>query len=231
MGKVKISAVIPVYNSGSILNESYKHVTQALSRITDDYEIIFRNDGSVDNSQQVIERIARGDRHVRVFSNDNRGLGYVLRRMFKDARGGLVIYMDADAYMTFGLKQLPKLIKRTKDTDVVIASRYKCGGIPLHRYLPSRTYKIINTVLFGIGIDDIGSGLVVFKKPALDRVRLYSNGFEIHIEMYTKLRKAGFSIIEVPTDYVHWDEGSFKMLKHGPRTLMMTLKYWLKGGK
>ena len=229
MGKVNISAVIPVYNSGSILQEAYSHVKRALSEMTGKYEILFRNDGSSDNSQRVLECIAKSDNRVRIFRNENRGLGYVLRQMFKDARGDIVIYLDADAYMTFGLSQLSCLIGKTKDADVVIASRYKQGRIPLHRLVPSRTYKIINELLFGVGINDIGSGLVVFKKSALDRIKLYSNGFEIHIELYTKLHRAGFKTIEVPTDYVHWDEGSFKMLKHGPRTLAMTFKYWLNG--
>ena len=230
MKRIKLSAVIPVYNSGSILHETYRHVKQALSKVTGDYEILFRNDGSTDESQQVLERIAKSDKHVRIFRNENHGLGFVLRRMFKDARGDIIIYLDADAYMTFGLSQLPNLIEKAKEADAIIASRYMQGRIPLHRFVPSRTYKIINMALFGMGIDDIGSGFVVFKKSALDRIKLYSDGFEIHIEIYTKLHKAGFRVIEVPTDYVHWDEGSFKMLKHGPRTLAMTLKYWLKGG-
>jgi len=229
MDKVKISAVIPVYNSGSILQGTYTNVKKALSGMTDEYEILFRNDGSRDGSQEILEKIARSDKHVRIFSNENHGLGYVLRQMFKDARGELVVYMDADAYMTFGLSQLPRLAEMTKNADVVIASRYKQGSIPMHRLIPSRTYKLINELLFGVGIDDIGSGLVVFRKSALDRIKLYSDGFEIHIELYTKLHRAGFSIVEVPTDYVHWDEGSFKMLKHGPRTLAMTMKYWLTG--
>ncbi|MCX6820759.1 MAG: glycosyltransferase family 2 protein [Candidatus Aenigmarchaeota archaeon] len=227
MNKVKISAVIPVYNSCSILQGTYTSVKKVLSEMTDEYEILFRNDGSRDGSQKVLEKIARSDKHVRIFFNENHGLGYVLRQMFKDARGELVVYMDADAYMTFGLSQLPSLAGRTNEADVVIASRYNHGSIPLHRLIPSRTYKLINELLFGVGIDDIGSGLVVFKKSALDRIKLYSDGFEIHIELYTKLHKAGFRIIEVPTDYVHWDEGSFNMLKHGPRTLAMTMKYWL----
>lgn len=229
MSKVKISAVIPVYNSSDILNGTYRSVKNVLSGITKDYEILFRNDGSRDGSQKTLERIARSDRHVRIFANKNRGLGYVLRKMFKDARGELVVYMDADAFMTFGLEQLPSLVKLADGADAVIASRYKRGRIPLHRMIPSRTYKILNLMMFGVGIDDIGSGMVVFRKAALDRIKLYSDRFEIHIELYTKLQRAGFRVIEVPTNYVHWDEGSFKMLKHGPRTLVMTVRYWLAG--
>jgi hypothetical protein len=57
-------------------------------------------------------------------------------------------------------------------------------------------------------------------------VHFRSNGFSVHIELFTKINKAGFKIIEVPVNYVHWDGGSFNMIKHGPRTLIGTLKLW-----
>jgi hypothetical protein len=115
------------------------------------------------------------------------------------------------------------------DADVAIASRYKDSKVPLCRLIPSLTYRVINKLLFDIDIDDTGSGFVVFKKKALDSVKLFSDGFEIHIELYTKIKKAGFSIVEVPVRYSHWKGGSFKVLKHGPRTLANTVKIWLRG--
>lgn len=224
---MKLSAVIPVYNSEKIIFGTYENVKAEFERITKNYEILFRNDGSTDNSKKILDEIAKKDRRVKVFSNHNHGLGFVLRKLFKDATGDYVIYFDADVYVSFDLSVLPILLKKMKYADVVIASRYIKGNIPLIRYMPSRTYKIINQLLFGIGISDIGSGFVIFKRKVLDKINLSATGFDIHIEMYVKIKKAGFKIIEVPVKYIHWNEGSFKVIKHGPQVLINTFKIWL----
>lgn len=221
-----ISAVIPVYNSGKILFGTYESVKNQLEKITKEYEILFRNDGSTDGSKKILEAIAKKDKRVRIFSNPNRGLGFVLRKLFKDAKGDLIIYLDADAYLSFEFDKLPFLVKKTKDADVVIASRYIKGEIPLIRYIPSRVYRIINQLLFGLSINDIGSGFVIFRRRALDKIYFSATGFDIHIEMYFKIKKAGFKIIEVPVKYVHWSGGSFKLFTHGPKILSNTLKFW-----
>lgn len=227
---MKISAVIPVYNSSKILYDSYKNIKKQLSKVTRDYEILFRNDGSRDESEEVLKKIAGKDKRVRIFSNPgNKGLGFTLRNLFKDAKGNLVIYFDADAYLCFNLDMLPKFLKIIQDgADVVIASRYEKPGrnIPFYRVYPSRIYYAINKILFNINIEDVGSGFVVFKKKALDKIKLASDGFDIHIEIFSKIKRAGFKIKEVPVTYKHWYGGSFDVLKHGPKTLFRTLKVW-----
>ena len=226
---LKLSAVIPVYNSGEIIFGTYESIKKEFERITDDYEILFRNDGSTDNSEEVLKKITEKDKKVQFFSNSNHGLGYVLRKLFKDANGDYVFYFDADAYLSFDLAVLPKLLNKMNDADVVIASRYKKVKVPLSRRIPSLIYSKINRLLFGIDIVDVGSGFVLFKKEALDKVKLSSNGFNIHVELFTKIKKIGFKLIEVPVTYSHWEGGSFKILKHGPVTLIETFKLWWRG--
>jgi len=120
------------------------------------------------------------------------------------------------------------LLKKINDGDVIIASRYRNNKIPFYRLFPSLIYRLVNRFLFGVDIDDIGSGFVIFKKKVLDGINLRSNGFDIHIELFTKIKKSGFKIIEAPVKYTHWKGGSFRVLKHGPRTLTNTLKFRLR---
>lgn len=229
---MKISAVIPVYNSSKILFNSYKNIKNELKKITKDYEILFRNDVSKDESWDALKKIAQKDRKVKIFSNsENRGLGFTLRKLFNDAKGDYVIYFDADAYLCFDLGLLKKFLKIMEDeADVVIASRYekKDSSIPFYRVYPSKFYNLLNRILFNISIEDIGSGFVVFKKKVLRRVNLKSDGFDIHIEMFAKIKRAGFRIKEVPVTYKHWYGGAFDVLKHGPKTLLNTLRLWYK---
>lgn len=222
---MKLSAVIPVYNSEKIIFGTYENVKKQFEKITNDYEILFRNDGSTDNSEEVLKKIAENDKKVKLFSNSNHGLGYVLRHLFKDAKGDYVIYFDADAYLSFDLNILSDLFNKTNDADVVIATRYKKGS-PLSRLIPSYIYRLVNNILFRIDIVDVGSGFVLFRRKVLNEIELKSNGFEIHVELFKKIKKKGFRIIKVPVSYFHWKGGSFKIFKHGPTTLIETLKLW-----
>ncbi|MFH0936526.1 MAG: glycosyltransferase family 2 protein [Candidatus Woesearchaeota archaeon] len=227
---MKISAVIPVYNSGKILNGTYSNIDNELKKITDKYEILFRDDGSKDNSKDILNKLSK-KKNVRVFFNEeNKGLGYTLKNLFKDSIGEYIIYFDADAYLCFDLSLLNNFISKMNHNDVVIASRYerKNRDIPFSRVYPSRIYNMINKILFGLDIEDIGSGFVIFKKKALDNINLESNKFDIHVELFAKLKKAGYKMEEIPVKYSHWYGGSFNVFKHGPKTLLNTFRVWYR---
>ncbi|MEE9543395.1 MAG: glycosyltransferase family 2 protein [Thermodesulfobacteriota bacterium] len=225
---MKFSIVIPVYGSEKILADSYGEFTKAVSRVTDDYEIIFRVDGSPDNSEAVLSEIAKGDKRVKVFAHKpNRGLGFTLRKLFEDAQGEYIIYFDADSFLCFDLSFLQSMIDKIADVDAVIVSRYFFNPLlPFHRWLASEAYYWLNKILFGIEIRDIGSGFVIFRKSALEKVELKSNGFEIHSEIFVKLSKKGCKLKEVPLAYKHWGGGSFRFLKHGPKAVIETFRLW-----
>jgi len=225
---VKFSIIIPVYGSEKILRESYGEISKAIKGVTKSYEILFRVDGSPDNSLEVLKAIAEQDERVKVSVNEvNRGLGYTLRKLFKDAQGKYLIYFDADAFLCFDLSFLPTIIKRIEEADAVIVSRYFYNPLlPFHRWVASEVYHVLNKLLFSIDIRDIGSGFVVLRKDALDSLQLKSDGFDIHAEVYVKMAEKGYKILEVPLAYKHWDGGSFRLLRHGPKALISTLKLW-----
>ena len=227
---MKFSIVIPVYGSEKILAESYAAFTRAISAVTDDYEIIFRVDGSPDNSEALLKGIAKKDKHVKVFAHKpNKGLGVTLRKLFEDAQGEYVIYFDADSFLCFDLTFLQSMIDKVSDTDAVIVSRYFFNPLlPFHRWIASEAYYWLNKILFGIEIRDIGSGFVIFRKAALGKITLSSEGFEIHSEIFVKLSKAGCKLKEVPLAYKHWSGGSFRFLKHGPKAVAATFKLWME---
>ena len=227
---MKISAIIPVYNSSKILEDAYKNIDNQLKKITDNYEILFRDDGSKDDSRDVLNKLVK-KKNIKVFFNEgNRGLGYTLRNLFNDSKGEFIIYFDADAYLCFDLGLLNHFIEKMKDVDVIIASRYEkhTRKIQFYRVYPSRIYNVINNVLFNLDIEDIGSGFVIFKKNALNNIDLQSNDFDVHIELFAKLKKAGYKIEEIPVNYNHWYGGSFDVFKHGPKTLLNTFKIWYR---
>ena len=226
---MKIAIVIPVYGSADILEEGHAFISKILKEITLGYEILYRNDCSPDNSQIILDKLVAKDKKVRTFTNTkNMGLGYTLRKLFNDAQGEYVIYLDADAYQCFDLTLIKKFIDDMKDRDVTIASRYEIATrqIPWYREYPSTIYYLINKILFGMSIRDVGSGFVIFKKKALNKINLTSKGFDIHVEIFAKLVKTDASIREIPITYKHWYGGSFDVFKHGPKTVLNTIKWF-----
>lgn len=226
---MKISVVIPIYNAQKLVLNSYKVLKEKLEDVSYDYEILFRDDASTDKSRDILEEISRDNPRVKIFSHlPNRGLGFTLRSLFNDASNDIVVYLDID--LPFGIEILPYLISEIKKTDVVLASRYSglYSKFLLSREVSSRLYYWLCKILFGIEIKDLGSGLVVFKRGVLDNISLLSNGFDIHIELFVKIKREGFSIKEIPARYTYNGYSTFSILRHGPAIFINTLRFWLK---
>lgn len=224
-----ISFVIPIYNAEKIIQDNYKNLKTQLDKINYDYEIIFEDDASSDRSKNILNEIAYSDRRVKVFSHYlNRGLGFTLRNLFESASGDIIVYLDID--LPFLIDSLPELLKETQNYDVILASRYNNpkSRIPVTREISSWLYYRLCKILFNITVRDLGSGFVIFKKPALDNLNLTSCGFDIHIELFVKLQKQGALIKELPLRYTSNGYTTFSIVRHGPQILVNTLKFWLK---
>lgn len=225
---MKLSIAIPIYNAENILLNSYRKLKNLLEETGKDYEILFRNDASKDNSLCILKQIAQKDNKVRIFShNPNIGLGYTLRKLFKSAQGEIIIYLDID--LSFDMSVFHSFLSQMKDTDVILASRYAGlpKEIPMKREFLSRLYHLLSRMLFNISVKDIGSGFVIFRKKVLDQIKLTSRCFGIHIDLFVQIQKAGFKIKEIPVKYIHnYMVGTFRVLKHGPKALSETFKVW-----
>jgi len=224
---VKLSVVIPIYNSQKIVEDSVRQVINVLGPLGIDYEVLLRDDGSPDKSKETIEDIANSEPKVRSFSNEgNKGLGYTLRELFKGASGEFIVYTDCD--LPFGPEVIPELLKEIDGHDIVVASRYKGGTakVLLVRKVTSRLYYALCRVLFNIKVLDIGSGTVILRSELLNNIKLTANGFDHHIEFFVRSVSAGAVIKEVPFPTRDIGVGSFNIIKHGFRIVFNTLKLW-----
>jgi glycosyltransferase involved in cell wall biosynthesis len=226
---VRLSVLVPTFNAAEFIENTYADIRFQVDKLGVDYEFLFRDDCSTDDTREKLRAIAGQDKKVRLFFNEqNMGLGYNLGRLFEDAKGDIAVYFDAD--LSFDVKRLPDFLERVASgkVDVCVGSKYKGirGKIPLNRLVPSRVYYAINRLLFGVRVRDIGSGFVMVRKKCLSGIELKAKRFAVHIELFHKLSKKGCRIEEIPVRYIHQEGGSFKMLKHGPPTLLETLQYW-----
>ena len=227
---MKLSVVVPTYRAGEFIENTYADIKFQVDKLGIDYEFLFRDDCGNDDTREKLKAIAEKDKNVRLFFNEhNMGLGYNLGQLFKDANGDAVVYFDAD--LSFDVKRLPDFFREIESgkADVCVGSKYKGlrGKIPLNRLIPSRAYYIMNRLMFGVKVRDIGSGFVMIRGKCLKGIELKAKRFAVHIELFHKLSKKGCVIEEIPVKYVHQEGGSFKMMKHGPKTLRDTWDYWL----
>jgi hypothetical protein len=225
---MELSVVIPIYNEAEIIEKNVRNLKTFLEKISKSYEIILEQDGSTDKTPEILKKLSHNDHHIVYLSYPLKmGKGWGLRKAFAKARGDLIIMMDMD--LSIGPKIIYKFLRFRRDADIIIAERYvKKNEIPFFRFFFSRIYNIITRFLFGLNINDTQSGFKAIKKKVLKNVKLKSNGFEIDVELLLKAHRKKFIIKEIPVKYVYRKKTKFSLLKHGIKTLLNTLKIWLK---
>lgn len=93
---VKISVIVPVYNVGEYLEECLNHI---INQTFKDIEIICINDGSTDNSPDILREFGEKDNRIQIINQKNRGLGATRNRGLELSKGDYVYFMDGDDYL------------------------------------------------------------------------------------------------------------------------------------
>ncbi len=120
-----ISFVLPVYNEQDSLQELHQKITKAMKNELNDYELIFVNDGSTDNSFDILREIRRKDKRIRIIQfRKNFGKSAAYSAGFHNARGEIIITLDAD--LQNEPSEIPLFIDKINEGyDMVVGWRYK----------------------------------------------------------------------------------------------------------
>jgi dolichol-phosphate mannosyltransferase len=201
---VDLSIVIPMFNESENVKTTVGRVEEALAFLQDNFEIVCVNDGSTDNTLNILKQVASENGRVKVASYfRNTGRGMALRTGFKVAEGEIVVSIDADlSYDPKYILDLVSVLKTGEDVDFVLASPYMPGGgvkdVPASRLFIS---KYGNKVLRMAMPNHIYTSTGIFRayrKRVLDSLELESDGKEIHLEILSKAIALGFRVKEVP---------------------------------
>jgi len=189
-----LTIFFPAFNEEAIIDQTVRGALRAGAEVADDYEVVIVDDGSRDATVRVVEKLTVEDPHVRLEKHDrNRGYGAALRTGFATARKDLVFFSDADGQ--FDLGELPALVAALPEAPVVVGYRIKRNDPP-HRLFIAKTYNLIVRMVFGLRVRDIDCAFKLFRRDALSKVSLESNGAFINSELLIKLRRAGVPIVE-----------------------------------
>ncbi len=210
MGNVTHSIVIPAYNEGARLGPTLEQVLKYLSAQRWDAEVIVVNDGSRDNTADVVRGFSIADSRVRLVENPgNRGKGYSVRHGMLEARGEVVVFSDAD--LSSPIEEMPKLFEGlAAGADIAIGSRWLRPELQtqrqsVHRQLFGRIFNLLQRLILGLHFKDTQCGFKAFSRRAVQTImplqRIERWGFDPEILFLA--RKFGFRIVEIPVRWGH----------------------------
>ena len=203
--RIDCSVVVPLYNESAVVQDLYDRLTKTLAATGLYYELIFIDDGSADDTLQLLRKIVAGDSKVVVIElRRNFGQTPALVAGFDVARGQIIISMDGD------LQHLPEEIpgfleKLNEGYDVVSGWRKKRVDNLLVRKIPSRIANWLASKISGVDIHDFGTTFKAYRREVIEQLHLYG---EMHRFIPALLSQSGAKIVEIPITNVIRPSGS-----------------------
>jgi glycosyltransferase involved in cell wall biosynthesis len=195
----RLSYFFPAHNEEANLAGLVEEALAALPEIAETFEIIAVNDGSRDSTGSIADGLAAAHPDVvrAVHHPTNLGYGAALRSGLGAARYELVAFTDGDRQ--FKVPDVGRLTERLAGPgtpDVVVGFRIKRAD-PLIRTLYARAYRLANRIFFGLQVTDVDCACKLFRREALEGLRVDSGGAFFSAELLIKLQAAGRTVVEV----------------------------------
>jgi glycosyltransferase involved in cell wall biosynthesis len=222
-----LSVFFPAYNDAGTIASLVMTALMTAETLTPDYEVIVINDGSADNTAEILDELARIYPRLRVVHHvRNRGYGGALRSGFATASKDWVFYTDGDGQ--YDPAEMTLLWARRGD-DVDLVNGYKISrSDPFHRIVIGRVYHHAVKQLFGLKVRDVDCDFRLLRRSMFDRISLEKDSGVICLEMMKKITDARFRIAEVPVHHYHRTHGTSQFFNFPriARTGVDVLKLW-----
>jgi len=197
-----LSIVLPAYNEAENVAAAVRAVSQVAQTLGREYEILVVNDGSKDDTGQIVRDLEPQVPGLRLVEHyPNRGYGGALKAGFEAATKDLIAFVPADNQFVFG--EVDGLLEKleTENADIVCGYRHDRQD-PLIRRFNALGWNTVVRLLFGYLSRDIDCGFKLFRREVLDRVRIQSNGAMIDTEFLAGAKARGIRIAEVPVTHL-----------------------------
>ncbi|MBC6698202.1 glycosyltransferase family 2 protein [Hymenobacter puniceus] len=195
---VELSIVIPLLNEAESLPELTRWINRVLAQHGLTYEVILVDDGSTDNSWDVIEELAETDTHLRgIRFNRNYGKSAALNVGFKETTGRVICTMDAD--LQDSPEELPDLYRMITQDGFELVSGWKRKRFdPLSKTIPTKLFNGVTRWISGIQLHDFNCGLKAYDHRVVRSIEVYG---EMHryipvIAKWAGFRKIGEKVVQ-----------------------------------
>jgi dolichyl-phosphate beta-glucosyltransferase len=237
---ITYSIVIPAYNEGTRLGATLEKVLAYLRQQGWNAEVIVVNDGSRDNTADLVREFAAKNPVLRLVENPgNRGKGYAVRNGMLNARGEIVVFSDAD--LSSPIEEMPKLLAAlAAGADIAIGSRWLNAELQtqrqsLLRQAFGRIFNLLNRIILGLRFKDTQCGFKAFTRKSVQTIlplqRIERWGFDPEILFLA--RKFGFRVEEVAVSWGHSGDTRIHPLLDGARMFqeMLRIRWYDLTGK
>ncbi len=195
---IDISIIVPVFDEEESLPELCQWISRVMKTHGLSYEVLLIDDGSQDNSWNVITKINQGDAHFKgIRFNRNYGKSAALQTGFRACGGDVVITMDAD--LQDSPDEIPDLFKMVKQNGFHLVSGWKKKrNDPLSKTIPSKFFNKVTSMISGINLHDFNCGLKAYDKRVVKNITVYG---EMHryipvIAKWAGFKKIGEKVVE-----------------------------------
>ncbi len=193
----KLSIIVPLYNEEESIRPLVNEIKRALGKVDIDYEVLFIDDGSRDDSLKILKEICRTDNHFKFISfRKNYGKSAALHVGFNYVRGDAVITMDAD--LQDDPQEISNLLKKLDEGYDLCSGWKKKRRDPFIKKYSSKFFNFITRLISGIKIHDFNCGLKAYRKEVVENIKVYG---EMHRYIPVLAKWQGFTITEIPVQH------------------------------
>ncbi len=221
---VALSIVVPIYNEEESLPFLVSQLLEVLQPMEETFELVLVNDGSSDNSAEVIRKLSfEIPELVGVLLRKNYGQTAAMAAGFDISSGEIVVTLDGD--LQNDPADIPLLVNKIRDGfDLVSGWRYRRQDAAISRKLPSKIANRLIGKVTGVRLNDYGCSLKAYRKEVLTDMRLYG---ELHRFLPVLANIEGARITEVKVNHRARQFGSSKYgIDRTFRVLMDLLTVW-----
>ncbi len=222
----KFSIIIPAFNEErnlkrGVLDEVRKFLDQAVG----DYEVIVVDDGSTDQTKEIIKQYQVSYKKFKLIENSHGGKAIAVMTGMQAGEGEVILFTDMD--QATPITQIEKFIpKFAEGFDIVIGSRSGRKGAPLIRKLSAWGFSLLRGIILGLPFKDTQCGFKAFSKESVNKIipKIKSEWGVVHfkggavnagfdVELLYLAKKYGFRIAEVPVEWNYVDTERVQVVK------------------
>lgn len=224
-----ISVFFPCYNDAGSIGRLVENALSLLPQITKDYEVIVIDDGSTDKSREILKKLAKRRKAVKlVFHEKNKGYGGALKSGFREASKDLIFYTDGDGQ--YDPKELPILLSLMTD-DVNFTNGIKMTRHdPTHRIFLGNIYSFVARWIFWLPVYDVDCDFRLIRRDLIKKLELQSNSGSICIEIVKKAQRAGGKFRQVSVHHYQraWGQSQFFRPSRLASTFFELARLWIQ---
>ncbi|QDT50615.1 Undecaprenyl-phosphate 4-deoxy-4-formamido-L-arabinose transferase [Symmachiella dynata] len=192
-----LSIVIPVLNESESLPQLHAEIGTVAAQENLDVELVFVDDGSTDDSWQVIEKLAEADPRVRAIRfRRNFGKAAALSAGLEMADGEFIMSMDAD--LQDDPAEIPRFLEKLAEGNDVVNGWKQRRLDPWHKVYPSKVFNYMVSKLTGLSLHDHNCGVKCFRSQVAQEIELYG---ELHRFVPVLAHAQGFRVAELPVNH------------------------------